>query len=831
MVASSSLAARQWEAYLLRASAAAGRYSWISPNVLTRDRWLAELWADCDDQESLTAHQTRALWREVVDERARDLSLLETRGPAAWAQQARGLLADWCIEPSGLKAGAEQQDYAAFLDWCRHYRRRLDDNRWLDAAERLSRGLERLPSQRQTVVWLDDPELVPAHDRLLAGLKTQGWALRQRSPEARTAQCRRVGLPEARLELEAALTWAARRLGQAPAQLVAVVVPDLGSRGAEVAGLLEDCCIAHGIDGTILAGRSLKDNAFVASALDAIELLGASGSFAHLSRYLRSPFCTPGEALPERARLELQLRRELFTQLPLLTAYRLCDVDTWFEQRSPALARRLHAALEAVDFGRLEQSPTRWIASWQDGLEKLGWSALGQQVDRAAAAAWDAALASFAELTPIIGSCTAARAVSELKAILDEPHTRGPLTLNGVHVVAAIDDVGPGYAAAWVTGMTETLWPPPRQLNPLLPRRLQTLHGMPGATPADALRRADASMRRLRTRVDEAVFSWPRSMYEAPVAPSPLVQELECLELDIRRTRPRRARIEWQPDVPPRFEGTHIAGGAQTLNHQASCPVRAFCQSRLGAKSVPAWPHGVPSGLQGTTAHRALERLYDSSLSAEPGSTDAIAAAARSALDETFGRARAGLTALYELELERLSALLRALEAAEARRAPFDVAQVEIRAEIALASVTLGTRIDRIDLLASGAIAVIDYKTGRHVSRPDWFGPRLYDTQLPLYVLEQGERVGAAVVVALGSGGCRYLGYWEPSELFPGRPAQTQSWPQQRATWRTQIETLLDEYKRGDTRIFVARTELAKGDYAPLTRAAELMARHAQRGA
>jgi hypothetical protein len=54
----------------------------------------------------------------------------------------------------------------------------------------------------------------------------------------------------------------------------------------------------------------------------------------------------------------------------------------------------------------------------------------------------------------------------------------------------------------------------------------------------------------------------------------------------------------------------------------------------------------------------------------------------------------------------------------------------------------------------------------------------------------------------------------------------TLTWAAQLQVWRIQIETLVAEYAAGDVRLpldFAAASNLAMGDYAPLTRAYELM--------
>jgi RecB family exonuclease len=138
---------------------------------------------------------------------------------------------------------------------------------------------------------------------------------------------------------------------------------------------------------------------------------------------------------------------------------------------------------------------------------------------------------------------------------------------------------------------------------------------------------------------------------------------------------------------------------------------------------------------------------------------------------------------------------------------------------------TLDVRIDRVDELADGTLAIIDYKTGERATGADWFGPRLRDAQVPLYASMLGEQVSAAVVTRLGGDETRYFGFWS-NGAFPGRPSKAAlgDTAEQLALWRRQVEALATELAAGDTRIFTADYEDAAGTYAPLTRLFEQLA-------
>ena len=167
--------------------------------------------------------------------------------------------------------------------------------------------------------------------------------------------------------------------------------------------------------------------------------------------------------------------------------------------------------------------------------------------------------------------------------------------------------------------------------------------------------------------------------------------------------------------------------------------------------------------------------------------------------------------------------------AVEAEREPFSVVAVEERSDTRIGPWHLRCRIDRIDRLATGATVLIDYKTGE-TAGDGWFDARLGDCQLPAYALA-GEVAGIATI-RLAEARIEYRGAGLGQAGLPGpyRRFEDGEWAEQIDRWRRQIEDLLAEFARGDTRIpaaargFVrsASRAHAGGAYAALTRVGEL---------
>lgn len=845
LVAASELAARQWELAAAAGPGGTAARAWVTPELVTFRRWLHMLHALAPDARPvLSGAQREALWRRVAASRAERLGLVNTRGPALWAAQADALLADWRIDADALAAGAADSDFAIFLDWRRDYRAALAASGWLDETD-LLRAVDTLPlGPHGRVEWLDRLEWTPAERALRARVEGAGRQVHERPAPARRGAAYRIRLDDPAAELSAAARWAAARLATRDAR-VALVVPDLARREREIRLTLEDELRGGTRRGAapriwIQGGRALEDEPVVGAAAQGIELLTPRGAFAQLSFWLRSPFFhgrdPAARAAPARA--EAELRASVLCQLRVVEARLEAGLVARLDELAAGVGTRLGRALEHAGPVGVARTPTQWLGVWQRGLRELGWPAADAAPEPRVWRAWEAALAELAELTPMLGRIDGTQALVELRAILARRRVECPLPAAGVHVLGRLDAVGPGYDAVWVTGLTDRAWPEAARLNPLLPRRLQVAHGMPGATPRSAWQRSAAATAALVERVDEAVFSWPEHLDEQVAEPSSLLSamtETDCDALGIGAGMPPPSRVEpralERPDDPaPALAETHVRGGARTLDLQSRAPLLAFCASRLHARPLERVARGLPPRAFGIAVHAALQALAR----ALPAQAEwcavrraEVVRAVEQALARSFDGCRRPLAALFELERDRISGVLECLLEREAERSAFTIAAVEERQRIGVLGRTITCRIDRVDRLADGRLAVLDYKTGR--AAPDWLGERLGDTQVPLYTLEQGAPVAAAAIVALGRDNVSFAGFWNAADMFPARAQRlldAAEWRAQLDRWRAQIETLVAEYAAGDVRLFDAALDAEGRDYAPLSRICE----HAARG-
>jgi hypothetical protein len=272
-------------------------------------------------------------------------------------------------------------------------------------------------------------------------------------------------------------------------------------------------------------------------------------------------------------------------------------------------------------------------------------------------------------------------------------------------------------------------------------------------------------------------------------------------------------------DIAPRIpDGTAIRGGAGLLEAQGDCPFKAVSRFRLRAEPWPVPVDGFSALERGILLHAAVAAFWHdvgdhATLVSLPEhelarridaavmpATECISASRRSRLPPVVAAGEAG----------RLARIVGAwLADFERERPPFTVVEVEASRPLALAGLQLSLRLDRIDALADGGTAIIDYKTGKVASPIQWFDPRPMEPQLGLYWLSQQAfdaarpvralayaqlRPGEMKAVGLAGDATAWPQLWESSAL---RRSDLADWLAVAAQWRRSLTALAVEVREG----------------------------------
>ncbi len=783
----------------------------------------------------------RYLWRQVVgDALSRTAPLVDAAGAAALAAEAWARMHAFGAGGRSWQAwssAAFGEDAATFARWAERYAQRLRETQAIDLAQTVDRLLGATPSWTafapSAIALAGFVEPTPQQERLLAALGGAGVEVtRLDTVRAECGRSEVVACATPRDELASALHWARGELEAAPQTAIGIVVLDLAARREEVRSLAEDILCPElqwpGREGAVRPyelslGTALADVPSIAVALDLLALTDHALPADRAAALLRSPYLPGDEAAwLRRAGAELRWRGAGVERVERgALAHALAGED-------PALAQRWRGAFAAL--GPAGRAPPRaWCDAWRALLFALGWPGARalDSGEHQALGAWDEALAEFATLDAVCGHISRGEALAALDAQLADTLFQPQGKPAPIEILGVLEAAGLPFDALWAAGFAADAWPQPPRPNPLLPLSWQRERGVPRSSAARELEYARALVDVLARSARRVVFSHPQCRDDCRCEASALVgiwpQGAPPIPLPTTAQAAFAARPELDgiddglaPAVPP---GTTLRGGAGLIEAQGNCPFQAIAAHRLGAAPWPRRREGLTPQERGSLAHLALaafwRRVGDQRtlLALDPpalGATieDAVCEAMQAA---AIGRQRwAALPAvLAPAEQERLCGLLRAwLERAERGRPEFVVSEIESPIALAFEGFRINARLDRVDVLADGSVAIIDYKTGTTAAVGRWFEARPLAPQLGVYLLARRaanphERIGALAYAQLAPDALEWVGIAADADLFALRTVADATgnaiadWPAAEAAWRAAITALAAEIAAG----------------------------------
>jgi probable DNA repair protein len=855
---------------------AVGARSWDEPDVLHWGAWLERCHEDaafspgCEGVPALlSAEEEQLLWEEAVRaSRWRD-ELPSVQAIAALAAEAWSLAHAWRIEGAlGTTPGNEDAD--AFNAWRAHYEARTAEEDLIDAArlpKRVEAWLADGAIARPATLVLHAFDLItPQQEALFSACSRAGIEVLACAAPRVEGEVRRVEPDSPRRELEAAARWARSRLEHAAeagagTPRVAVIVPELAKRRAEVERIFtRTFAPASGEAGAyfnLSAGEPLASRPMVDAALAIVELSGAAIDYDRASRLLRSPFIAGAEAERlGRARLDAALRRVVPARLTLRRLRALAGEAA--SHRGAAACPHLTTLLDALIALGTDPAgapPHAWGRRFSAALDAAGWpgertldSAEFQTLGK-----FREVLATVAALGSVATAWKPVQARAQLVRLATDTQFQPASGEAPVQVLGILESAGLAFDHLWVTGLTEEAWPMAPRLHPLIPPALQRRAGIPQASAERSLEVDDALTQAWMGAAGEVILSSARAdgdrlLLASPlIASIPVVQESELAIPDYPSLRTalfavgrEKDAIDMREDLlaPPLGEGP-APGGTGILADQAACPFRAFARYRLDARALERPEPGLGPPERGRLLHEMMAQLWKTlrdhatlvstpALELERAIHEAAAYAIAKmraerpgAIDERFG----------ELERERLEGIAREWLQIERDRAPFAVVSREAKMTLSAGNLRLTGRVDRMDRLEGGGLAVIDYKSGR-VGVGAWIGERPDDVQLPLYTLAAEEDVNAVAFARLKTGELAFVGLSRDAGVLPGvntvekdRVAKkiAANWSELLGRWREEVARLGENFASGDAAVDPKRllNTCERCDLKPLCRVHE----------
>lgn len=781
---------------------ARGRRVWATPDVLPLDAWLARelersAAGGADVPRILAPAEEWLLWRQATAQLTNDLDLI-SRGPLSDSlRQSSRLALEYGIDIDTLR-GAAGTEARLLHDVDRLVRTRAQAL-GADTAAQLADGR----------VGGEQPVMIAGVARPSPYLSQLGYATRLRTPEpAANAKPRALIAGDTEDELERIADWCRDRIRKQPDARLLVILSGAAEARERLLTIVRQTVDPQGSRrdevAAIEGGAPLSRAPLAAHALHSLDWLAGQAEFADVSAWLCAPYWTVPDA--QRARLDLWLRDRAGLELdPRKMLAMLADVPD-----AQALAAHIQAALQKLGTG--SASPRQWSERFRDALVALGWPGsrtLNSDAEQTRARFVEL-LDDFGQLASAAPSIAREHAIAWLRELAGRtafrPASGDPL----VTISPTFADPIVRYDGIWVAGLHADAWPQPVQPDPFLPLAKQIAAGIPAASATGRAEEARTLMAAWQVSTDELVLSAPSRADDVELSISPLLvpfiepaEEHKPSWIALRLHREGRTQGFQDPTGLPWNASLPLPSGTRSVELQNLCAFRAYAELRLGGGELGEPEPGVPADVRGKLLHAALEALWrvlGSSRGLLDMPVEQLDALIAKCVDDAAGAAfgRSLESPAQARESLRTRRLIRALCDLERQRSPFSVQATEQSRTFQLGAAQLRVRIDRIDQLERGGVAILDYKSGKPVSG-DWESERPTHPQLLAYLAAVDDDVRAlATVNVTVAKGIRFSGVAADGDVLPNvRSNDARAWELRRGEWIACVERLASEFLAG----------------------------------
>lgn len=866
----------------------AGQKSWSARPVMAMSNWLQLVWDNataaghkpCSEYWVLSAAEELELWRSAMLA-SLDGEFIAPESAAQQLMQAWQILCNWRVD---IRTSTQRQRFqlndncAFFIRVCEQV---LDDSRVLGAvcAAEIPGLLTALESPLSDKILLYGfEELLPSHQNLLK-LWDISYTNVQLKVNANDEEppLEVLRAPTFEIEIMAAAKWAQRVVSNDKSARVAVIVPQLENRRAQLEYCFEFVFAAQARDPysrrqvppfNISAGVSLASTPLVQSALTLLNLVQRPIASTALPQLLYSPFYAHsyGAARAELYQLEHRLRAYGDSELSIGTITR--EAERLFASRNSGDAvgkTCIELLLQALTHCR-RIAHDKGAKCFDDHLScfKQQLLAAGWPGDRSADSVEYQQLSSFAAAISTCHSLAYLRfssasnvsATESLKLIdhaLKAEVFQAQTGDTRVQVLGLLEGAGLPFTHLRLCDFSLGQWPANPGPSAYIPYALQREMRMPHC---DAQREAEFSQRLFQRYQQQAVAiscSYALDDGTTEQLPSTLLRNLVINELEINerialdhtdslKSPGEYSSINSAADLMPVSAQEDIRGTTSLLTDQAACAFKAFTRHRLHVRQFEPVRLGLDGRERGIILHDAMEAFWrkaatQSTLISE---TEAelhgrIAEAVGSAI-HTAKRRLTGRQALAYLGIEetRLKKIMLHWLHNEMQRTPFSVMDLEVAFDTEIAGRPAQLRVDRVDLLEDGSLLLLEYKSG-NVNEKDTMQQPLLAPQLALYLLRyrsaSGQQANGGAVCRIddelsawmGVGQAKYIDMPLQRRLLKheqDEDLREELWAEQIQLWQQELNRLEQSFIDGDAEIDPAKglQTCRQCDYASICR-------------
>ncbi|MEZ5491875.1 MAG: PD-(D/E)XK nuclease family protein [Gammaproteobacteria bacterium] len=835
--------------------------SWLTPDINAIDVWIETQWLRLSNQGRLPFAQQRLLnsteesciWLTLIEQTLKSNPLLNVNEAATSAQRAYQTFRLWLDDGSketALPAAAGIPELNLFRDWSQkfvEFCRARNLTSLADATHTLIRALEGgdvvLPNSIVMVNFYQPPPLYSRLFQLLS--RSKGSRIIETASGSSVFSGKKYRFVDFEAECLACARWAKALLEKNPNQHIGIIFGGDEKKRTLIERLFVDTFSPQAfIDignrrvpfNTTNSNVSITESGLITDALLLLSLGSERLDSAEFCRLLQSPHLLGcSEESEQRILLESHLRENLNTTCSLSQLLRIMSRQDQ-PYHCPLLASALLKFSSLMRENRQLQTAAFWKQFFTRQLEVLGWP--GQSLPPESGQSgllqqWQQILIGFAKLDNLLPAIDRQTALSRLRTLCQstrphKPFQAGcPLSLYSLTEAAGLE-----FDHVWFLAFSDQSQPPPPQPSPFLLHSIQRAAQVPGSHSDVQLQHAQQAFRIVcQSTAGELHASYHEQNGDESFRASSLIESFTPEILDVARTQPLNSlaaeacrgrtmhSLAEEPAVPL-APGAEIKGGQAIVSDQSSCPFRAFANHRLQARPVEIFSNGLSPRARGTALHIALEKLFSEiqssdslqSLSAEQLST-LVSQCVEPALTFLGSRFPELMTPRFSaIERHRLNSLIKDYLALEKQRPDFQVVATEQPVSWQSGQIRINLKIDRIDRLDNGALAVIDYKSGK--SMPNvrkLLDARPENLQLPVYHRamqeNRGEPVEALILAQLNAAKTGFTGLAADNNFHSSIKAVTeqrdfqQDWNSLTLHWQGILQQFSSEFEQGIARV------------------------------
>ncbi len=856
--------------------------TYLTPAVVPVDVWIKDLWDMLGyaginpfyKKEILSGAEEAFIWTGIIESSRQEIPLVNSAETALQVAQSYQNAQQWKIWQqirSETSHYGANPDIALFVKWAEEFQTVCEARRSISLVDSIPFLIDSiisgsalfLPSKLVLSNFDTPPPLYRDLFNALAS-KTNTRSLATPTREGLFAS-KKFAFENRDEEIRSCADWASRISKQFPDDHIGIILPTSISDDNRIYREFNDrfnetWLTNFGRSEPLFNSsdsRALDGEAFIADALQFLSMHWQDSSSHEICQLLRSETILPNsQEMESRMQAELLMRRSFG---PTCAQFELAQLlnNSKLPCYSPELGRALLNCRTLIRQAPKSATPSQAVELFKQLLQQVEWpgSRLSESQQKSAKA-WDDCLRQFAGFGKGSTTFSYPTALAKLKQLLSTTSiTSGFSAKRQLSLYTISEATGLAFDRVWLLGFDDQSWPPSASPSPFLPYRLQKQFKLPAASGKLQLEMAINSLETLKNSVSkELVISFFKSDGDQHFRASRLFDDIDLEEhvaieswplSQYSRSVMGQHFLEQRIDTsaPKLHESETIRGGQSVISNQSSCPFRAFARHRLNISPVEEFSQGLNSLARGIAVHIALENFYKNITSADELCSLPqeqmevfISNSVETALEFLQRQYMRVMTPKFTaLERTRISVLVSLFIDIDRSRVPFNILYQEKKYTWRYKELELTIKIDRIDQLQNGSLALIDYKTGKSAPKQkSWLEQRPEDMQLPFYfAVATANETAPVETLAIAHVNIEKLDYSALSAnshfienlITVDRDDQiAMSWPELTALWQQRIDHFAEEFVNGVATVTPVnpKTSCRYCDIQPLCRIHEI---------